>query len=366
MSADQVLVQPPLLTADIPGTGGTLRAQPEDFEVEELPAYEPSRSGDHLFLWVEKRGRTTREVAQFLARALGIGERDVGFAGLKDKRAKTRQFFSVPLHPRVEARLEEVLRPEAFDGVRVLSHARHGNKLKTGHLRGNRFRIRLRDVHPEALPWAQAAVERLRQCGLANAFGPQRFGRDGLNAERGRAIVLRQECPDLGRVKRDRFLRRLCVSAYQSLLFNRVLAERVAEGLFERAIDGDLMKKLDTGGLFTSRNPDEDTPRLKRFDIAPTGPIFGHKMMRPESSAWERESRVLAAEGLDLAAFAHLRADAEGSRRPLRIPIEVAVSSEDPGTLLLDFALPKGAFATALLREVMKDAVALPDELDAG
>ena len=95
MSADQVLVQPPLLTADIPGTGGTLRAQPEDFEVEELPAYEPSRSGDHLFLWVEKRGRTTREVAQFLARALGIGERDVGFAGLKDKREQG-SFFRCP------------------------------------------------------------------------------------------------------------------------------------------------------------------------------------------------------------------------------------------------------------------------------
>ena len=126
MIADKVLAQPPLLTADIPGTGGTLRAQPEDFEVEELPAYEPSNSGDHLFLWVEKRGRTTREVAQFLARTLGLSERDVGFAGLKDKRARTRQFFSVPLQPRVEARLEEALRPGALDGVRVLSHARHG------------------------------------------------------------------------------------------------------------------------------------------------------------------------------------------------------------------------------------------------
>lgn len=359
-------VELPLVSAAIPGTGGRLRAQPEDFEVEEQPAYAPSGSGDHLFLWIEKRGRTTREVAQFLARALGISERDVGFAGLKDKRALTRQFFSIPATPRAEAGLEALTRPDAMEGVRLLSAARHGNKLKTGHLRGNRFRIRLRGVHPEALARARATADVLRARGLANAFGPQRFGRDGLNAARGRALVVREGRPDLGRVARDRFLRRLCISAYQSQLFNRFLAERISDGLFERAIEGDLMKKLDTGGLFTSRRPDEDTPRLARFEISPTGPIFGHRMMRPDALAWEREARLLAAEGIDLDAFAHLKGDGEGSRRPLRVPIDVEVSGDAADAIVLDFALPKGAFATALLREVMKDEVALPDELDAG
>lgn len=366
MTVMMPFVELPLITAALPGTGGQVRTSPEDFEVEEMPAYAPSGSGDHLFLWTEKRGRTTREVAQILARVLGVGERDVGFAGLKDKRALTRQFFSVPATPRAEAGLEALARPGAPDGVRLLSAARHGNKLKTGHLCGNRFRIRVRGVHPEALARARAIAEVLRARGLSNAFGPQRFGRDGLNAARGRALVLREDRPELGRMARDRFLRRLCVSAYQSHLFNRFLAERIADGLFERAIEGDLMKKLDTGGLFTSQRPDEDTSRMARFEISPTGPIFGHRMMRPDAIAWEREARLLAAEGIGLDAFAHLKGDGDGSRRPLRIPVDVGVSAGAAGELVLDFALPKGAFATALLREVMKDEVALPDELDIG
>lgn len=358
----------PLITAALPGTGGQLRAVPEDFEVEELPAYAPSGSGDHLFLWIEKRGRTTREVAESLARAVGIGVGEVGYAGLKDKRALTRQFFSVPATRRAEAGLEAWAQPGAAEGLRLLSAARHGNKLKAGHLRGNRFRIRLRGVHPEALARASAIAEVLRARGLANAFGPQRFGRDGLNAARGRALVLRERRSDLdlARASRDRFLRRLCVSAYQSLLFNRLLAERIADGLFERAIEGDLMKKLDTGGLFVSQRPEEDTPRLARFEISPTGPLFGHRMMMPEAQARDREMQALGAEGLCLASFAHLKADGAGSRRPYRIPVDVAVSAGAAAEIVLDFALPKGAFATALLREVMKSEIALPDALDAG
>ncbi|MDR0965458.1 MAG: tRNA pseudouridine(13) synthase TruD [Myxococcales bacterium] len=377
----------PLLTAALPGTGGQLRVAPEDFEVEELPAYEPSGEGDHLFLWIEKRDRTTREVAQALARRLGISERDVGYAGLKDKRALTRQFFSVPgfpsadgwceriaqalgalpggVHPN-EDPIERARRDLTDHGFRVVFHEHHSNKLKTGHLRGNRFRIRLREVHPDALERAQAIAAALAKSGLPNAFGPQRFGRDGQNARLGRGLVLGENRPELIRVRRDRFLRRLCVSAFQSLLFNRVLTERIAEGLFDQAIEGDLMKKLDTGGLFTSANAGEDTPRVARFEISPTGPIFGHRMMRPASSAWQREQRVLQSEGIELASFAPLKADGEGSRRPMRIPIALDVKADAEGELVLTFDLPKGAFATVLLREVMKGDVALPEELDAG
>jgi tRNA pseudouridine13 synthase len=247
----------------------------------------------------------------------------------------------------------------------VLKAVPHGNKLKTGHLKGNRFRIRIRDCAPGALEKATAVARALEQRGLPNAFGPQRFGRDGTNAVFGRELVTRAETREAARARRDRFLRRMYLSAYQSLLFNRVLAERIKEGLFDRAVDGDLMKKLDTGGLFCSHEPDVDGARVERFEISPTGPIFGHRMMQPEGAALEREQRILQAEGLTLESFAWLKADAEGTRRPMRLPIQLSIQ-EDAGTLVLAFALPKGSFATTVLREVMKSEASIPSELDEG
>lgn len=353
------VVEVPLVTGELPGCGGTLKASPEDFEVEELPAYMPSGEGEHLFLWVEKVGRNTRDVARELARALGIDEREVGIAGLKDKRARTRQFFSVP---RARAAPAAQL---AGEGWKVLSTRAHTNKLKTGHLRGNRFRIRLLETGPEALTRAQAIAAALEQRGLPNAFGPQRFGREGANPTHGHDLVLRAKTRETDRARRDRFLRRLYVSAYQALLFNRVLAERIRDGLFSQAIDGDLMKKTETGGLFHSHEPEVDGPRVGRFEISPTGPIFGHRMMQAEGEALRREQRVLEAQGLSLESFAWLKGDAEGSRRALRLPIRVEVT-EIPAGLELCFALPKGSFATTVLREVMKAEASVPGELDEG
>ncbi|MGI5860773.1 MAG: tRNA pseudouridine(13) synthase TruD [Myxococcales bacterium] len=357
MSAPAVEVPP--VTGELPGCGGTLKASPEDFEVEELPAYMPSGEGEHLFLWVEKVGRNTRDLAREIARALGIDERDVGIAGLKDKRARTRQFLSVP---RARAAQAERLTGE---GWKVLSATPHTNKLKTGHLRGNRFRIRIRETGPDALARAQAVARALEQRGLPNAFGAQRFGREGANAAHGRDLVLRAKTRETDRVRRDRFLRRLYVSAYQALLFNRVLSDRIRDGLFCRAIDGDLMKKTETGGLFHSQEPETDGPRVERFEISPTGPIFGHRMMQAEGEALKREQRVLEAEGLDLESFAWLKGDAEGSRRAMRLPISLEVT-EIAGGLELSFALPKGSFATTVLREVMKAEASVPRELDEG
>lgn len=337
----------PLATAEQPGTGGAVRASPEDFEVEEIPAYRPSGRGTHLFLWVEKRGRNTREVAAEIARALGVAERDVGVAGQKDRHALTRQHLSVPnVAP---ARAEGL----AGEGWRVLSAALHENKLKTGHLDGNRFRIRVRGAGPEAAARARAVGAALAVRGLPNLFGPQRFGRGGANLPLGRALVLGGQAPDLARARRDRFLRRIAVSAYQAWLFNRVLAERMRDGLFAAALPGDLMKKLATGGLFRCEDAEADRGRVERFEISPTGPMFGHRMMEPAGEPLERERRVLAAEGLTLEAFAPLRADGEGTRRPMRLPLALEVA-EEPDALVLEFGLPKGSFATAVLREVLK------------
>jgi tRNA pseudouridine13 synthase len=337
------LAELPCITPELEGTGGRVRASPEDFEVEEIPAYAPSGEGPHLFLWVEKRERNTRDVARELARALQVAERDVGVAGQKDRLALTRQRFSVPGRSPEEAKALE------GPGWRVLEAARHQNKLRTGHLKGNRFRIRIRGVGPQALERARRVARALEERGFPNAFGPQRFGRDGLNALRGRALVRGEPGP-----RSDRFLRRLSISAYQALLFNRVLAERIRDGLFATAVEGDLMKKLDTGGLFVSRDAPLDGPRVARFELSATGPMFGHRMMEPEAEALARERRVLEAEGLSLASFAPLKADAEGTRRALRLPIQIAVEAE-PDALCLRFALDKGCFATCVLREVMKE-----------
>jgi tRNA pseudouridine13 synthase len=173
----------PFVTPELPGTGGEVRATPEDFEVEEVGAYAPSGEGPHLFVFVEKRGRNTRDVARELALALRVSERDIGVAGQKDRHALTRQFFSVP------GRAPDDARSLSGEGWRVLSAALHGNKLKTGHLKGNRFRIRIRNAAPDCLERARAVARALEERGFPNAFGPQRFGRDGQNAQLGRALV---------------------------------------------------------------------------------------------------------------------------------------------------------------------------------
>jgi tRNA pseudouridine13 synthase len=336
----------PLLTRELPGTGGTLRLVPEDFEVEEVPAYVPSGQGEHLFLLVEKRGRNTRDVVQEVGRRLGVPERDIGVAGLKDRRALTRQWISVP------GVAPESARGLSGEGFTVLEARRHGNKLRTGHLKGNRFRIRIRGCVPEALSRAQAVVEALASHGLPNAFGPQRFGKGGANIAAGRALLegAREGAPP----PRDRFLRRLYVSSFQAHLFNEVLGRRLRDGLFERALPGDVMKKLDTGGVFVSQPGEADGPRVLRFEISPTGPLFGHQMRQAEREVLAREQEVLEEEGLTLSSFERLGRDAPGTRRALRVPVRVEVFPEGDG-LLLCFSLEKGSYATAVLREVMKE-----------
>src|SRR5581483_10492101 len=163
---------PPLLTQGLPGLGGRLKVELEDFEVEEIPAYEPSGSGEFLYLWVEKRDMGAEYFTRQVARRLEIGPGEVGMAGLKDRRAVTRQWVSVP------AGAEPHLARLDGDGMRLLQVSRHGNKLRVGHLRGNRFRILLRDASADDAALA-AVVQRLREHGLPNYYGAQRFGKDG-------------------------------------------------------------------------------------------------------------------------------------------------------------------------------------------
>jgi tRNA pseudouridine13 synthase len=347
-------VTPPLpfVTPDLPGSGGSLRATPEDFRVDEIPAYLPCGSGPHLYVRIEKRGRTTRDAVRGIAHALAVPERDAGYAGLKDRDAVTTQWLSFPV-----ARDPDPASLEG-PGISVLELSRHANKLRPGHVRANRFAIGVRGGD---LAHARAVVDALRARGLPNFFGPQRFGVEGRNSEVGRALLRGEAGPEARRAARDRFLRRLSISAYQSELFNRWLAERMADGLFAAALRGDVMKKLDTGGLFTCEDPVTDGPRVERFEISPAGPMFGHKLRAATDEALAREERILRAEGMTLAAFARGGGEAEGTRRAARLPAEVALEPRPDG-YVARFELPKGSYATVVMRELVKGEAALPDD----
>jgi tRNA pseudouridine13 synthase len=344
----------PLVTADLPGSGGTIKASPEDFRVDEIPAYAPVGSGPHVWLHVEKRGRTTRDVVRDLARRLGVQERDVGVAGLKDRHAVTTQWLSFPL-----ARDPEAASLEG-DGFRVLVVSRHGNKLRTGHSRGNRFSIAVRGGDAAL---ARAAADTLAARGLPNFFGAQRFGAGGTNAQLGRAILQGSADPEARRASRDRFLRRLAISAWQSSLFNAWLAARMADGLFDRALAGDVMKKLDSGGIFTCEDPAADQPRVERFEISPAGPMFGHALAPASGVAGEREARVLAADGLAAADLARGGGEAEGTRRAARIRVAVSVEPTPEG-YRASFELPRGSYATVVMGELTKAETDLGEAAD--
>lgn len=368
----------PFLTADQPGIGGSLRARPqdcEDFAVEELPAYPPSGSGDHVFALVEKRDLTTPFAAAQLARALGVAPRDVGHAGMKDRRAVTRQWLSFPPPVTPEqvlaaaaTALDGARGEDAADGLaqlRVLEVARHPHKLRTGHLRGNRFTLVVRGVGPGSADAARAILGALaRAPGAPNWYGEQRFGRAGDNAAAGLALVRKQR-----RFDRDPRKNRLLVSALQSQLFNDWLERRLRDGLYRQVLEGDVLRKVG-GGVFLCADAALDQERLLAGEILPTGPMFGVEMRgaTPGSPAAAREAEVLAAAGIELAELAPLRKLAPGARRDAAITIDDwSVTEPADHALQIAFTLPAGAYATAVMRELQKlpETGATADERDA-
>ncbi|CAM3161807.1 tRNA pseudouridine(13) synthase TruD [Deinococcus deserti] len=334
------------LTAS-PGTGGVLRREPGDFRVEEVPAYAASGEGEHLYLQLEKTGHTTAHVLRELAAQLGVRDRDIGVAGLKDRHAVTTQWISLP------AKAEPRLATFSMDGVRVLETTRHGNKLGLGHLRGNRFVVRVRGPVGRAAE-AQATLQELTERGVPNYFGPQRFGVGGLNAEEG-LRVLRGE----SRLKDPR-VRRFLTTSVQSMIFNAFLSLRLERGVFATLLLGDMAKKHDTGGVFLVEDPEAETPRAERGEVSATGTLFGRKARPLTLDAGALEAKALAAFGLSPEVFSSRR----GDRRLTRVfPEGTLVTPEDDG-FTVAFTLPKGSFATSVLREIMKsdvDSAALHD-----
>lgn len=313
---------------------------PEDFVVEELPAYEPQGEGEHTFLWIEKRLRNTDDVARELARAAGVAPRDVGYAGRKDRFAVARQHFSVPglsVAAALDLRLE---------GARVLRACAHRHKLRTGHLAGNRFELRVHGSGPESAARSERVRAGLAAVGLPNRFGEQRFGRGGDNVERGRRLLSGE------RLKVERREARFLVSALQAAVFNEVLRTRPLR--LDELEAGDLARRTDSGGIFLVEDVAAENQRAQRFEISATGPIFGTRVETPAGAVAVREQAAMAAFGLD---SEHLRAPKgvrmRGARRPLRVPVHNLFLAHEADTLHLRFELPAGSFATVLLEELL-------------
>lgn len=402
------------LTGDIDGIGGVLKARPEDFLVEEIPAYEPCGDGEHLYLWIEKIDRPTLEVIRDVARRLGKPVRAIGYAGMKDKTAITRQTLSVH-----DPERSADLKAEDLDirGVRVLSVVRHTNKLRMGHLRGNRFIIRVRDVDPTAATRAQRIMQILSRTGVPNFIGEQRFGYHQNNQEVGRLYVLQQwraACDVLlgpvndggdhalearrlyaqGEFKRamDAWPTRrgsevgvltglakglspqqalfsigtsavmFFISSFQSAIFNRVLNDRITRGLCDQLVEGDIAMRSDGRGPFfigPAELADADVAaRLESHAITASGPMWGASMMRARGAVGQMEEEALAATGVTIEHFDTPPIDVNGARRPMRVSLQdwsVEGGGDEHGPYVeVRFTLARGAFATTVLREVMK------------
>lgn len=398
----------PCLTRELPGVGGAIKRYRDDFVVEEIPLYEPSGAGTHTYVGIEKEGLTTWQAVRAIAQALDRDSRDLGYAGLKDAHAVTRQTLSIEhVEPSVIERLD-------LPGVRVLWTARHSNKLKIGHLRGNRFAIRIRDAQADSTRPAENILEVLSRRGVPNYFGTQRFGARGDNAAIGAAMLrgrfdeaiamicagsgdsdsaeaararerfeagdyraaadawprgaseARRLCLALHRAQGDterawravdRKLAQLYLSAFQSLLFNRVVAARIDD--LDRLRDGDLAWKHANGAVFLVDRAADEQPRCDGFEISPSGPLFGRKMKAAGGEPGRLDSRVLTEAGFSMDTLGRdRRARLEGARRPLRFQPtdwEAELGSDERGPFLrVAFALEPGCYATTLMREICK------------
>jgi tRNA pseudouridine13 synthase len=336
------VVDPPRGCDDLPGIGGVIRARPEDFAVEELPAYPADGGAGHLLVWLRKRALTTEEAVREVARQTRIPQGEIGVAGLKDRDAITQQQISLP--DRAAAALAQFRHP----AIELSDVRPHSHKLRRGHLRGNRFVIVVRelDLDPEqAQQRAQAKLARLTEHGLRNYYGSQRFGEGARNLEPGLASLA-------GR--RHRHKGDISVSAGQSALFNFYLATRAERGLLTTILVGDILQKRESGGMFECEDAATDQARFDAGELVLTGPMFGSKMRAPKSgtAAAALEHEVLAAVGLHTGKLAKLGRNVPGTRRQLAIwPADVSATPVDGG-LELQFCLPAGSYATVLLREL--------------
>lgn len=321
----------------------TFASSPETFCVEEVPAYLPSGAGEHTFCFIEKRDLTTHEAMKRLARALGAQEREMGYAGLKDRHAVTRQWLSVPrVAPEAALAVE-------IEGLRVLEAKQHGNKLRMGHLKGNRFEVVVTELGPGEAAEIEARFATLVRDGVPNRFGHQRFGAAGDNVATALAVLRRQKREP------DRRRRELLFSALQSAVFNEALDLRAARGGLMQLIEGDVLQKCASGGLFATNDLVTDAARVASGEVVPTGPMPGGREIEPPAGS---AARALEDEALARVGVAREELEALGRALPgARRPVIVRLSAEGPAGgaplrsdgLRLRFGLPPGSYATVVL-----------------
>jgi tRNA pseudouridine13 synthase len=320
-----------------------IRSAPEDFQVEEVLGFAADGEGEHRLLKVEKRGANTLWVARELARYAGIAPREVSYAGMKDRNAVAVQHFSLWLGKRSEPDWNAHMNAE----FRILEVARHRRKLHIGSLKGNRFRIVLRGL---SLPANEldSKLTNIRDRGVPNYFGSQRFGHDGGNIPQAEALFSGQLSI------RDRKRRGLLLSTARSLLFNAVLSRRVQEHRWDRVLAGEICMLEGSHSVFHAQHVDDALQaRAQTGDLHPTGPLWGRGESRVTAEAAALESAVLR----DYAVFAQglEHAGLEQARRALRLPLKDLIWTTDTSqSLVLEFFLPAGAYATAVLRELVE------------
>ncbi|SOT98031.1 tRNA pseudouridine synthase D [Xanthomonas arboricola pv. fragariae] len=336
--------------------GAAMRSTPEDFQVDELPAFEPTGEGEHLLLTIRKRGQNTAYIAKKLAQWAGIAEMGVSYAGLKDRHAVTTQRFSVHLPKRIAPE------PAALDDdeMQVIASTWHNRKLQRGALLGNRFVLTLRQVQGE-----RAAIEQRLQAiaarGIPNWFGEQRFGRDGGNVASALAMfgyvsnadgTLSAAPASRRRLRNDQ--RSMLLSAARSALFNRVLTARVEQGNWDTALDGEAWM-LDGSRSVFGPEPFTDVlaERLARFDIHPSGPLWGAGELRSTAQAAAVEQGALSDPQSEVLRQGLEAAGLKQERRALRLrPRQLEYRWLDADSLQIEFALPPGCYATAVLWEL--------------
>jgi tRNA pseudouridine13 synthase len=336
----------------MPSMHGVIKRVPGDFQVTEIAATKPDGEGTHLWLDIRREDMNTAFAARIVARAAGVRERDVGYAGLKDRHARTRQWFSIPAPDDCAALSAEL----CSAGLDVLGMARHGRKLRRGALTGNHFEVRV-EVAQDFRAEIDSRLASMRRDGVPNYFGPQRFGHAGGNLQRARDMLF-----DGMRV-RDRNRRGLYLSAARSGLFNAVLGARVAGGSWNLLLPGEAVNLAGSSSYFLADELDADTQRrLEAFDVHPSGPLWGKGGTPAHGQAREAELHALAEHDELMTAIENAGVDA--SRRALRLIVEALAARHEDGACVLSFDLAAGAYATVVLRELFQiEDASVPDSV---